>query len=483
MRNIEQKNIFSKFSNLIGYADHNVGSGVLRGSSKKLQDLVDNHYVRLGHAAKLNGSTGAIYPEVNDRHIGQIKYLERLYGVRINIVTTRELMEGLRKENIFVVPYINTKETTKKYEELKIGVWGIPSELVERMKNKAKSTKDLDNGYVPGLCAPDNKISSINNLMKDGVTFVNEMEKRLEKAGMLNSYPLELIIKAAESDGGYGRVDIVRERDYKNGRIKLAVIPNGERNQKILVNNWEEALQISQILFKKSINPNIDNRVIIYRKIDLDKDGSPGMSVVIVDGHVFSLGFNAQVQERPTDPSGGTSVFNPHSKFLLSRLEELEEKVFNSFKFYLKNIANEEKVDFSKVTGVANIDLLIPGKRERQLLKALGKPQNTIYVTEFNPRWTNWSDALALVAWVEGLEHSVAGLKEARNRNVLTIDKLALPKGTNLERLRDQIFELDLKISRDGNRIVLRMPDNPAGFVFVGNIEYAKKVLQKLLRK
>ena len=140
-----------------------------------------------------------------------------------------------------------------------------------------------------------------------------------------------------------------------------------------------------------------ETRIVISRYIDMVD--SPGMSVVIMDGRIESLGWNGQLQQNGSKACIGTSTYKP-ANASLARLQKIYEgQTLAYFEAILRRAAQKCGVDFASMRGVANIDIMLPSELEEMLQKKRGyKPSH--YVAECNPRWTNYTDAIMTVIGV-----------------------------------------------------------------------------------
>ena len=456
-----------------GLGDHNVGEGVLRSSDQATMDSVTHHYgLRCGHIPKAE-NIGVVVHQKNDEISAQMNYLSEKFGRRIHVFSAPD---GL-PQNALISPYINTPDIDIVAVRNNLQIWGLPREMVMKLKDKAYSNTDINHKNQEGqtgLITPDNKIFDINCLAEGCSNFVKEVRHYYEKTGMQHSYPTGLMLRAAESDGGYGNVELKEERN------KIRLVPNGEEKLSQEFGNWESALKVAQTLINSNINPKINSCVVAGRLIDYE--AMPGLSVVINRGEVYSLGWNGQALNGNGKATVGVSKFeSPIGTYAHGAQERHEQKTAEDLAKYLSTVAKDCKIDFSKVSGVSNVDLIIPGPKEREYLRRIGKNPDVIYAAEINPRWTNWTDALALVAWVEKFDHSISGFKQSRERNVVTNDKLA-HSSQNSDELRSRAEEVNIGLAIDGvdGQLVVRMPDTEkAGFIFWGSKDGVHEAIKR----
>src|SRR5438477_218815 len=127
-------------------------------------------------------------------------------------------------------------------------------------------------------------------------------------------------------------------------------------------------------------------RIVISRYIDLAD--SPGMSVVIINGQVESLGWNSQLQKKGSKACIGTSTYLPRNPHLQRMQQQYEEQTAAFFETFLRMTARKYGVDFASIRGVANVDIMIPGELEQKLQRVRKQPVAN-YLAECNPSWTN----------------------------------------------------------------------------------------------
>ena len=219
-------------------------------------------------------------------------------------------------------------------------------------------------------------------------------------------------------------------------------------------------------------------RVVISRYIDVAD--SPGMSVVIMDDRVESLGWNGQLQKPGSKACVGTSTYTPNTVYMQSMQQAYEEKTTAFFEALLRSTAQRCGIDFASLRGVANLDIMIPGELERRLQRARKQPEGN-YLAECNPRWTNYTDAIMTVLGVNRKEQTIYNMKEVIQAGICTIDKHSLPEGLDPQSVRACIAERDAVLQQDGTRIICRMAKNPMGLIFVGDVARAQQEVNEML--
>ncbi len=460
----------------LGVGYHNVGTGVLRASNKATIDYVEEHYgQRCGHLPLNAQKVCVLVNSLSDENASHLQYLSQLYGQDIGAITPGEMhqyQQQLSSSQMMVVPYINVHETEQRVQnELRAKSWGMRGDLVSFLKNKADFYQFIDEFEFDGFQTPDYRISHVFDVRREALKFLHEIDRMLKDAGMAD-YPLGVMMRAAESDGNYG-CSLVYEYEKR-----IRVVPNGEVAHAIDYSSWEEALASSQQHLISTMDLQKETRIVISRYIDtLD---SPGMSVVIMDGHVESLGWNGQLQLEGSKACVGTSTYRPASASLAGLQESYEGHTLTYFESVLKRAARKFGVDFASIRGVANIDIILPGEMEALLQKKRGN-NPTHYVAECNPRWTNYTDAIMTIIGVSGQKQTIENMKAVIKNGIATIDKFYLPDALDPRQVRASIFQKDQELKYTGTRIICRMAKQPMGLIFSGDIDRAQQELANIV--
>jgi hypothetical protein len=459
---------------------HNVGNGgVLEKTSQTVIDYVDSHYgARCGHIAKAQ-VIGVLVPQVTDEVREQLKYLSSLYGQDINAYTWDDMRE--QPQDTLVVPYINTQKTDSKIRSLGYESFGLPQQMVHELKNKAQFHKHVENLAVEGFETPSFTICSLDELTSQALELHKKTVEMYQEHGFVGILPEGEMIRASESDGGYGSAKV-----YKSGRNILVALDGDTSQVETILDTGEDAWKLAYHRvyehLSNAMNIHIENRVVVNRLMKLED--SPGLSVIILNGEVISLGWNGQVQTNGGTACVGTSQYKAKNTYLSDIQGKYEDQTAASFGEFLVRLAKQQSIDFSLVSGFANIDIMILSQAEAVFQqKAYGKTR-WVSVAECNPRLTNFTDALFTMGWVTKTPQTVAGLKSSISMGILTIDKQPVPRGYwTGERLREEIKKLDEKLQLIGARIVLRMPDHEQpGFILGGDVKLAKHKLEEMLK-
>src|SRR6266568_1366958 len=381
----------------LGVGYHNVGTGVLRASNKTTVDYVEDHYgQRCGHLPLDAQRVCVLVNAHTDEIHSHLKYLSQLFGKEINAITPDQLQQEQKRfseRQALIVPYINVPETEKRIQtELGAESWGMKGDMVSFLKNKA-------------------------DFSKEALGFLNTIEDVVKKAGM-SQYPLGVMLRAAESDGNYGCCLV-----YEENKL-VRVVPNGEVEHAAYYSSWREALAVSQKHITATMDQQKETRVVISRYIDMVD--SPGMSVVIMDGRIESLGWNGQLQQNGSKACIGTSTYRPANASLARLQQQYEGRTLAYFDAILRQAAQKCGVDFASIRGVANIDIMLPSDLEETLQIKRGHKLSH-YVAECNPRWTNYTDAIMTIIGVNRKEQTISNMKAVIQEGIATIDKYYLP--------------------------------------------------------
>jgi len=454
----------------IGVGFHNVGSGVLRASNETMVKKVEAHYgERCGHIPLDCEKTRVLVTAHTTDIQMQMAYLSQLFGQEIKAITAGELVNEQKnspEHQTLVVPYVNVPEATKRIkDELGAESWGLPDTMVDILKNKADFYQLIDEFKLDGFQTPDYKISDLADLSREALGFLSKTEDLVKKAG-LSKYPLGVMLRAAESDGNYGCC-LVYERDGL-----ITVVPDGDAEHTTCYTNWHEALAVSQEHLAATMNLQRESRIVISRFLDMAD--SPGMSVVIMNGQVESLRWNGQLQKKGSKACIGTSTYRPKNAQLSRLQQEYEDQTAAFFEALLRKTAQKCGIDFASIRGVANIDIMIPGRLEERLQQKRGqKPTN--YLAECNPRWTNYTDAIMTIIGANRKEQTINNMRAVIQGGIFTLDKHRLPEKVDPRSVRELIFQRDEVLKQEGTRIVCRMTKNPMGLIFAGNVKKAQE--------
>ncbi len=461
-----------------GIGFHNVGrEGVLRASNESMVNLVQTYYgQRCGHLPLNAEARHTLVSTPTEEIQAQMAYLSALFGKDVTPLTLDDLKRAREKTPAFtplIVPYINVPELEKPLAEgLGAQLWGLPARMTHLLKNKASFYQLIDRSGLEGFCPPDYTIAPIYHLASEAERFLQSVEDIYREADMAGRYPLGVMLRAAEEDGNYGCCLV-----YENAG-KVTVVQDGDADHAQHYPDWQAALAISQQHLAATMNVQKEERVVISRYIDVAD--SPGISVVIMENQVESLGWNGQLQKPGSKACIGTSTYTPANDYVREMQEVYEEQTASFFATLLRATAQLCGIDFASIVGVANLDIMIPGELERHLQQQRKQPANN-YLAECNPRWTNYTDAILTVLGATHREPTIANMRAAISAGICTIDKYPLPEHREPQSVRAAIADRDMLLQREGTRIICRMAKNPMGLIFAGNLALAQQEMLTLL--
>lgn len=477
--NILHTSLFaSSAQKALGAGFHNVGStGVLRASNEAVVKYVQIHYgERCGHLP-LEAQIVRVLVDLPTRDIRmQMEYLSLLFGKTIIPITAGELREenkSTSEQTPLVVPYINVPETEAYLQELGAETWGIPGKMTHVLKNKASFHQLVDELGMEGFYLPDYKIASIYDVAEEAQNFLSGVEDLYKEAELAHSYPLGVMLRAAESDGNYGCCLV-----YEDDR-SVVVVQDGDAEHIQRYTQWHEALAMSQKHLAATMNLQKEVRIVISRYIELAD--SPGMSVVIMNNQVESLRWNGQVQKKGSKACVGTSTYAPESAYLRRMQQQYEDQTAEVFEAFLRKAATRCGIDFASIRGVANVDILLPAEQEKRLQRQRKQPASIGYLAECNPRWTNYTDAIMTMLGASRREPTVYNMRAVIEEGILTLDKHPTPENLDPQIVRECIFEKDEALKQYGTRIICRMAKNPMGLIFAGDVKQAQQEMSTII--
>jgi hypothetical protein len=460
----------------LGVGYHNVGTGVLRASNKATIDYVEEHYgQRCGHLPFEAQKVCVLVNAHSDENESHLKYLSQLYGKDIEAKTSVEL-QLLQKHSfaphMLVVPYINVPETEKRIQhDLGAELWGMDAGMAGFLKNKAEFYQFIDEFEFDGFRTPDYRIVHITDVSNEALSFLGVIEDIVQKAGV-SHYPIGVMLRAAESDGNYGCCLVYEQHK------RVVVVPNGDVEHASYYHSWQEALSVSQQHLTDTMNLQKETRVVISRYIDMVD--SPGMSVVFMNGHIESLGWNGQLQQDGSKACIGTSTYRPANAYLARLQDTYEGQTLAFFEAILRWAAQKWNVDFASMRGIANIDIMLPSDLELMLQKKRGQKRSH-FVAECNPRWTNYTDAIMTIIGVNRKKQTISNMKAVIQEGITTIDKFYVPEDIDIQEVRDCIFQKDEELKQSGTRIICRMAKKPMGLIFAGDVQKAQQEVTNIV--
>ncbi len=452
--------------------------GVLRASNESMVNFVQTYYgQRCGHLPLNAGVRYVLVSTPTEEIQNQMTYLSALFGKDITPLTLDDLKQARDRDpeqTPLIVPYINVPNIEQALDkELGAKLWGLPGKMTHLLKNKASFSQLIDKLGLEGFSLPDYTIAMIDHVASEAERFLQSVEDIYQETDMAGIYPLGVMLRATEEDGNYGCCLVYENAGY------ITVVQDGDADQTRQYTSWKEALATSQEHLAATMDVQKEARVVISRYIDVAD--SPGLSVVILENHVESLGWNSQLQKPGSKACIGTSTYTPENDAARAMQQLYEEQTAIFFETLLRETAHLCGQDFTSIVGVANLDIMIPGELERRLQHQRKQPMNN-YLAECNPRWTNYTDAIMTVLGATRREPTISNMRAAIAAGIWTIDKYPLPVHAEPQSLRASIADRDVVLQREGTRIICRMAKNPMGLIFAGNLALAQREMQTLLK-
>ena len=460
----------------IGVGYHNIGCGCHRASHPDVVTKIEGRYgQRCGHLPLEAERVHVLVSDPSAEIASQWAYLSQLMGKPITTLSPQDLtliLQDVAASSALVVPYINVPETEHWIqEELGATSWGLAGAMVERLKNKADFYQLVDELQLEGLAVPEYTIAPLAAVPQAALRLLGSIEASISQAGV-GRYPMGVMLRGAEADGQYGSC-LVYERQQR-----ILIVPDGDVQQVRSASTWQHAFIVAQQHLAASMNQQLESRVLLSRFVEVAD--SPGLSVVILNGQVESLGWNGQLQVPGSTACVGTSCYQPKNATLAHLQHVAEAQIAASFEALLRETAQRCGLDFASLRGVANLDLMLPGPQEYQLQQRRGRPP-AIYVAECNPRWTNYTDALLTILAVKRQPPTISALQTAIHEGLATVDRYPLPPTVEPQRVRDELLRRDAAFRDAGIRIICRMAHNPMGFIFAGDVKRAQQEVAGLL--
>jgi hypothetical protein len=444
-------------------------------------ERIEAHYgERCGHIPLNTGQAFLLVKEDSSEEVKQqVAYLSRLFQRDLHAISFTQLAR-LQQEHAgqktLIVPYIRVPEADQQVNAAlsETEVWGLPPAMVDLLKNKARFYEFAAEIQLPGFALPDYTIASIHNLIAPTLALLKEIEELYQQAGMMGHYPVGVMLRGAESDGNYGCSLLTMEGSH------ITIVQDGDSLHPISASDWMSALTIAQSHLLSTMNPAKEERIVVSRFLDLED--SPGMSLVLFNGEVASLGWNGQLQLEGSKACVGTSSYLPKNAYLSELQEDGEGITEHFFRACLQQAATKCQVDFKDIRGIANLDIMLPGPLERHLQQRLQRPKLP-YLAECNPRWTNYTDAILTVLHASQRIPTVTTMREVIREGIFTIDKHPLPVQLDPMQVRASLSEQDEALDKLGIKIISRMTHNPMGLILTGERVRARQELDRIVNE
>ena len=454
---------------------HNVDH-LLPYADDHMQRYIKGKYgLRGTHLASTQNELGMLIDNPDPQTEEHAAYIAATIGKPFKVFKPADIQNGTHPPDTLIVPYANTREAAKKIKALGQEGWGLHPDMVELLRNKASFHELIRNSDVKGLQVPDFEIAQFGNFESAVKKVLSNAQELYSKYGLTERYPLGFVARAELSDGNYGSSIVHQERDgkiiiVKDGSDKI-IIPDG---------NWEQAIKASKAGIKSNMKEDADPSFVITRYMDIAD--SPGLSVVVKDGEIFSLGLNSQIQENGSKACVGTSSYDPKTEEMKLIKERLEEQMGEAVAAFLNETS--QKTGIALEDGPANVDLMRLGEGEIALQKAQGiYEEGQSYAAESNARFSGRTAPGFAVMAFTGREPTVYNLQETFRQGVHAIDSRSI-YSADPSAVRAELFEITEKAKEAGDPDLafMRVPADPAAFILTGDRKEAEKKIDRAIK-
>lgn len=383
----------------------------------------------------------------------QLHYLSAISGLPFMPITPDDIQAA---DSALVVPYWRSPREEVSLQALnEVNLYGLPGSMSALLKNKADSHMLLKKYDSDTFRVVDFQVVKINDIAPSGSIFLTKIQDGYQELGLLTAYAtahaIGVVLRAAEADGGYGNCIVRKEGS------KWVVSTDGVEAGTISFETCQKALKYAQKYLLQVTNPMVEERVVMSRLID--KVDSPGSSIIIQDNHVISLGWNGQIQKLGKTACIGTGNYVPKDDSCKRIQKEYEEKMVEEYERFLRWFAGEKGVDFSNIRAIINVDLLIPSALEFEQQRRRGQTLH-LPIAEFNPRFTEYTDALVGGTLFSNDAQTPQGLLAVRDRGVHTLLRFPLSYGTDPRDVRKELQKRYQK-RKDYGLVVVRAAPAP----------------------
>lgn len=480
-------------------AHHNIAgaAGVLNAAGDELEQALFSHYAPRGidHIPYVehHPPQNFVYTAEVDRITPHAHYRQQIAHLPFTPITDLSQLSAMGVRKALYVPYIRLVDE-KLPENVEWVRYGLLPAMTVRLKDKAYMHNWLlDNGFAHHL--PNFIACDATFIPRFGMRMIRKIADMLDTLGMRDRYPLGLMIRGALSDGNYAMASVseapqdmtLRGQHIKKGQFLLK--PNGKTDDLEVFDEPQAALRRVLEHIRHENNPDLDDRVVMSRLLDLEI--SPGLCTAIVAGQWHDFAFNGQYMEPGNSACTGTTTFRSAvgddtairlSDGYLGQSQQLLRDILSRF-------FGDRPID--DLYAMLNMDVMVVGPLERELYeRAQAHPQgqqyfdsigdcnadyspgvynpDTVLFAEVNPRDTNWTIAMKAVLQAMNLPCTVDNLKRlgsGEEMQVLARDHWGLPEGMSIEQARDLLLEFHHHLSEQGEGFIMRMPDNPAGVI------------------
>jgi hypothetical protein len=486
----------------LGMADHNVGDCVpaLNSASRRYIDTYYPsrafHIPKTPAGAKERTRMGFVVAGT-DRQIDRAVKEQIIYlnGLKEGLSVERFTPDAIHKKTL-VVPYINTSRKEQEIRASGAEVYGLPGVMTDLLKNKAESHRlvtefDSDTFQV----VKGYEIIDVGTVAESGERFLSEIEAGYTELGLYDAYnnanAIGVVYRSATSDGGYGNCVV-----KKTGN-EWTVSYDGEKEATVSFSTYQEAFKYAQDYLLSLTDQTVERRIVMSRLID--KVDSPGMSLIIQDDHIISLGWNGQMQHDGMTACVETANYIPrkgYEEYCEKIQKEFGQIMIDGYEQFLRFLAEKNGIKFANIRGIINIDFMIPTELEFERQRRSGEKRH-LPVAEFNPRFSEYTNPLIGGTLLSDVEQTPQELIRIAERGVHTFAKYPLPVGVDPGKVREELGKRyhNNKLE-EGMVVVLIAPDlhsfethdgKPVqplmGLVIYGNEEEGKKAIKAAIDK
>jgi hypothetical protein len=480
-------------------AHHNIAgsAGVLNAAGDELEASLFSHYAPRGidhipfveHQPPQN----FIYTAEVERLAPHAEYRQEIAHIPFRAITDLSDLAQMGIRKALYIPYIRLVDE-KLPDNIEWVRYGLLPSMTVKLKDKAfMHNWLLQHGFAKHL--PNFIACDATFIPRFGMRMIRKIADMLELLGMRDRYPLGLMIRGALSDGNYAMASVsealhdinIRGQHVKKGQFMLK--PNGKTDDLEVFDEPQAALRRVLEHIRHENNPDLDDRVVMSRLLDLEI--SPGLCTAIVAGLWHDFAFNGQYMEPGNSACTGTTTFR--SAVGDETALRLSNGYLEQSQALLRDILSRFFADrpIDDLYAMLNIDVMVVGELERELYeRAKAHPQgqqyfdsigscnanyspgvynpDTVLFAEVNPRDTNWTIAMKAVLQALNLPCTVENLKRlgsGEEIQVLARDHWALPEGMSIEQARQHLLDFHRQLAEQGEGFIMRMPDNPAGII------------------
>ncbi len=458
---------------------HNVvgADGVLCAASESVTQIAGGHYAprAVDHIPYTTDVRTFVMTDYPERIQKQLAYRSAVSGMTFTPISSTSDLHAYGVRRALFLPYIRLTDVPLD-PAIEWVRYGLPPELTQHLKHKANMHHWLQregfHNHTMNYVACD-----IEDIPAVGQQMLDKIGRMYRELGVLD-YPLGLMVRGTQTDGNYGAGSLFS----KDGMLVL------RRNGKaplIDMLSWEVALEELRDHIIETTNTDLASQVVITRLIDVDV--SPGMSAIYENGTLHCFDFNGQYTAPDSTACTGTTTF---AFEVGDRAEAYRNAFLPQTQTLLRDIMGRllaGRDDVAQINGMLNIDMMSVGPREAALWEAaantpyrdnIGRsnddyqprpydPQYGLFA-EINPRETNWTLAMKAVLQAQEMPVTVENLHQlARGENlqVLARDHWELPDNISFDALRENLRYQADTLRPQGEGVILRMPDRPAGLI------------------